>query len=404
MKKYSNLTPEGTKDFLFEECDARRKIEVTLSGLFKEKNYRKVITPTFEFYDVFNRESSGMLPEHMYKFTDVHGRLLVLRPDNTMPIARVVATRLSDVMFPIRLYYTQSVFVQHPSLTGRNDEIAQTGIELIGAKGKRADLEVVNTAYEALECCGAPDFRIEIGHAGFFNAILDKMQLDDTVRDDICKLTESKNYAALNDLLDQIGHNEETRAIKMLPRLFGGVEVLGQASNLYHGEKALEALDYLRALYNDLCSIGLKHNISIDLGIVNRSNYYTGIVFRGYIEGSGITVLSGGRYDNLIGEFGFDTAAIGFGVDVNALSQALYQRGEVHRAIKPERLVFGADGSEVQAIIHSNNLYGLNIKNEIYVGGSIEDAATYALHYGISCIDFVEDGKITTLEMAGEEV
>lgn len=400
MKKYSKITPEGTKDFLFEECDARRRIEVTLSGLFKEKNYRKVITPTFEFYDVFNRESSGMLPENMYKLTDAHGRLLVLRPDNTMPIARVVATRLNGAMFPIRLYYTQSVFFQNPSLTGRNDELAQTGIELIGAKGKRADLEVLNTAYEALERCGAPDFRIEIGHAGFFHAILDKMQLEDTVRDNICKLTEAKNYAALNDLLDEIGANEETNAIKMLPRLFGGVEVLDQAAKLYSGEKANAALDYLRTLYHDLCSIGLKNNIVIDLGIVNRSNYYTGIVFRGYIEGSGITVLSGGRYDNLIGEFGFDAAAIGFGVDVNALSQAMYQRGEVRRIQMPERLVFGADGSEVEAIVHSNNLYGLNIKNEIYVGSSIEEAAAYALEYEIRFIDFVEGGKITTLEMA----
>lgn len=404
MKKYSNIVPEGTKDFLFEECDARRKIEVTLSGLFKEKNYRKVITPNFEFFDVFDRESAGMPLENMYKMTDVHGRLLVLRPDNTMPIARVVATRLSGEMFPIRLYYTQSVFTQNPSLTGRNDEIAQSGIELIGAKGKRADLEVVNTAYEALERCGAPDFRIEIGHAGFFNAILDKMQLNDTVRDDISKLIEAKNYAALNDLLDEIGDNEETRAIKRMPRLFGGVEVLQQAALLYHGKKANEALDYLHTLYRDLCSIGLKHHIAIDLGIVNRSNYYTGIVFRGYIEGSGITVLSGGRYDNLIGEFGFDAAAIGFGVDVNALSQALYQRGESLRPPTPERLVFGADGCEVDAMVHSNNLYGLNLKNEVFVGSSIEEATVYALKQGIRFIDYVEKGKITTLEIAEESV
>lgn len=402
MKKYSNITPEGTKDFLFEECDARRKIEVTLSGLFKEKNYRKVITPTFEFYDVFNRESSGMMLENMYKLTDVHGRLLVLRPDNTMPIARVVATRLNGATFPIRLYYTQSVYLQNPSLTGRDDEIAQTGIELIGAKGKRADLEVLHTAYEALERCGAPDFRIEIGHAGFFNAILNKMALEEAVKDDICKLIESKNYASLNDLLDSIGNTPETKAIKNLPRLFGGVEVLEQASRLYNGEEAGTALDYLRSLYRDLCTIGLKNNIAIDLGIVNRSNYYTGIVFRGYIEGSGITVLSGGRYDNLIGEFGFDAAAIGFGVDVNALSQAMYQRGEALRPISPQRLVFGADGSEVQALVHSNNLYALNIKNEIYVGNSIEDATKYALQKGIKFMDYVENEKITTLEMAGD--
>lgn len=402
MKNYSKITPEGTKDFLFEECDCRRKVEVTLSTLFKEKNYRKVITPTIEFFDVFKRDSAGMPLESMYKLTDNHGRLLVLRPDNTMPIARMVATRLNPSMYPLRLYYTQSVFVQSPSLSGGNDEIAQSGIELIGAGGMRADLEVLTTAYDSLKKCGVDDFRIEIGHAGFFNSILDKMNLNDDQRDDICKLTESKNYAALNDVLDKIGDSSETRAIKMLPRLFGGVEVIEQAEKLYSGKDANMALEYLKALYLSLTKIGLENEISIDLGIVNRSNYYTGIVFRGYIPGSGATVLSGGRYDNLIAEFGADAPAIGFGVNVNVLSESLDKSGDIIRKKFPQRLVFGADGCETNAIVHSRNLYSLNISNEIFVGATIEDAKKYAIKNGMKYIDFVEENKITTLEMAGE--
>lgn len=402
MKNYSKITPEGTKDFLFEECDCRRKVEVTLSTLFKEKNYRKVITPTIEFFDVFKRDSAGMPLESMYKLTDNRGRLLVLRPDNTMPIARMVATRLNPSMYPLRLYYTQSVFVQSPRLSGRNDEIAQSGIELIGAGGKRADLEVVTTAYDSLKKCGVNDFRIEIGHAGFFNSILDKMDLTEEQRDDICKLTESKNYASLNDILDSLEDSSETRAIKMLPRLFGGVEVIEQAEKLYNGDEANEALEYLKSLYLSLVEIGLDNEISIDLGIVNRSNYYTGIVFRGYIPGSGVTVLSGGRYDNLIGEFGANAPAIGFGVNVNVLSESIDKMGDVVIRSSFDRLVFGADGCETRAISHSRNLYSLNVSNEIFVGKTIEDAKSYAIKNGMRYIDFVEQNKITTLEMAGE--
>lgn len=167
MKSYEKLTPEGTRDFLFEESDALRRIERGLSELFKEKGYKKVITPTVEFFDVFNRESAGTLPENLYSMTDAYGRLLVLRPDSTLPIARIAATRLKGAELPIRLYYNQNVFSRRKKLTGRNDETSQSGIELIGVNGIRADIEVIETAIEALKVCGAPDYKIEIGHAGF---------------------------------------------------------------------------------------------------------------------------------------------------------------------------------------------------------------------------------------------
>ncbi|MCC8022736.1 MAG: ATP phosphoribosyltransferase regulatory subunit [Clostridiales bacterium] len=401
MKSYAKLTPEGTRDLLFEECDARRRVEVALSTLFKSRNYRKVMTPTMEFYDVFHRESAGIAMEHMYKMTDHHGRLLVLRPDNTMPIARMAATRLDRDTYPLRLYYTQSVFFQNPGLRGRGDEIAQSGVELIGAGGKRADLEIITMAADALEACGAPDFRIELGHAAFVNAVLDEMDLEPEDRREICKLTEAKNYAALGDLLDAMGEREGVQVLKRLPRLFGGPEVLAEAAKLC-GDRANAALESLKAIYDDLCQIGLKHCISIDLGIVNRSNYYTGIVFRGYMEGSGVMVLSGGRYDNLIGEFGEPAPAIGFGADVSALAEAMYQRGEVRRRASVERLVFAEDGFEVQAICHARDLRGLNISNEVFVGETLEEAKAYARRQGIAAIDVMGAGRVETIEMAGE--
>lgn len=100
MKRYSKITPQGARDFLFEESDDRKKIESTLSALYKENSYRKVITPAIEYIDVFENGNSGMESDIMYKLTDNYGRTTVLRPDNTMPIARLVATRLSKRIFP----------------------------------------------------------------------------------------------------------------------------------------------------------------------------------------------------------------------------------------------------------------------------------------------------------------
>ena len=174
MKKYAKLTPQGSRDFLFEECDDRKKAESVLSALYKEKSYRKVITPTVEYMDVFDDGDSGMDSDIMYKLSDSAGRTTVLRPDNTMPIARLVATRLSADDFPVRLYYNQNVFVRNKALAGRTDEIPQSGIELIGDGSFDADIEVLTMAAEALKRSQLNSFSFEIGHAGFFKAVLSK--------------------------------------------------------------------------------------------------------------------------------------------------------------------------------------------------------------------------------------
>lgn len=334
MKRYAKLTPEGSRDLLFEECDDKKEIETTLSSLYKENNYRKVITPTIEYFDVFKSDNTGIEADEMYKLSDSWGRTTVLRPDNTMPIARLVATRLTKEDFPVRLYYNQNIFVRNKALAGRTDEIAQSGIELIGDGSLDADLEAVSMAVEALKRVKINSFKIEIGHAGFFNAILNNMNISQAEKADICNLIEGKNYSTLSDLLNKIGETAETAVLHRLPRLFGGVEVLDEAKKLYRNDESDKALDYLKTVYEKLQAMGIADYVMIDLGLVNRSNYYTGIIFRGYAEGSGLTVLTGGRYDNLISEFGLDAPAIGFGVDVTALTNVINEVINVERPIR----------------------------------------------------------------------
>lgn len=334
MKRYSKLTPQGTRDLLFEECDDRRRVESILSDLFKENSYQKVMTPTVEFFDVFKSDNLGIEPEEMYKLSDNQGRTTVLRPDNTAPIARLVATRLSEEDFPVRLYYNQNVYRRNKQLAGRTDEVEQSGIELIGDGSIDADIEVISMAYEALKRNDVNSFKIELCHAGFFNAIVDKLNVTPAQKADICSFIEGKNYSALGDMLDKMGSSIESKVIKTLPRLFGGVDVIDRAKELYSDKTANDALDYLRQVYEKLCELGLGDNILIDLSLVNRSNYYTGVIFRGYAQGSGLTILSGGRYDNLISEFGMDAPAVGFGVDVNSLCDIMREEINIDRPLR----------------------------------------------------------------------
>lgn len=334
MKRYSKITPQGSRDYLFEECDDRRKVEHELSVLFKENNYRKVITPAIEYFDVFKSDNVGIESEMMFKMSDSKGRTTVLRPDNTMPIARMVATRLHNEELPVRLYYSQPVFVRAKDLAGRPSEIAQSGVELIGDGSFDADIEIVKMAVESLKRSHLNSFKLELGNAAFFNVVLGKMDIPQSVRADVVNYIESKNYAALGDLLDKIGDTAETRVIRRLPRLFGDASVIDEAKKLYSDSAFQQALLYLQTVYNKLCDEGLKDYIILDLGLVNRSNYYTGIIFHGYAEGSGISVLSGGRYDNLLGEFGMPAPAIGFAVEVSALCEAMREVINVERPIR----------------------------------------------------------------------
>ncbi|MDE7137466.1 MAG: ATP phosphoribosyltransferase regulatory subunit, partial [Ruminococcus sp.] len=209
MKNYDLITPEGTKDYLFGECIVIRDIENTLVRLFKSHGYSEMITPGLEFYDVFNLNSRYFPQENLYKLTDSKGRLLVMRPDTTMPIARVVSTRLRDAMLPLKLFYNQTVYRTEPALKGRSDEIVQTGIELIGSQLKMADLEVISTAVESLKSFGM-EFSLEIGHIGIFKELVDRLEVSDKTKEKIRMLIETKNFPALNDLLDSLGNSSVT--------------------------------------------------------------------------------------------------------------------------------------------------------------------------------------------------
>ena len=179
MKKYDLLTPEGTHDLLFDESVARRAVEDKLRCLFESYGYSEVITPGLEFYDVFTLKTRYFAQESMYKLSDAKGRLMVLRPDSTMPIARLSASRLKDEMYPLKLFYNQNIFRINPKNSGRDDEITQSGIEIIGGDPKRADMEALNLATEVLKTCAVDDFRLEIGDSAFFKALISNVTDDE---------------------------------------------------------------------------------------------------------------------------------------------------------------------------------------------------------------------------------
>lgn len=396
MKNYDLITPEGTKDLLFEECIVRRNIECTLHKIFKSRGYSEMITPGLEFYDVFNLNSRYFPQENMYKLTDSKGRLLVLRPDSTMPIARVIATRLKDATLPLKLFYNQTVYRTEPALKGRSDELVQTGIELIGSQLKISDLEIISTATSSLKPFGMK-YSLEIGHIGIFKELVSRLEASDAQKEQIRKFIETKNFPALNDLLDCLGNNSTTFALKKLPGLFGGEEVFEKAQSIMQDDKIIEILDELKDIYNAASEIcGTDGEITVDLGLVNKTDYYTGLIIKGYLQGHGEEVLSGGRYDKLISEFGYDIPAVGFAVNVNALAKVIAKNDYEIELPCADVIVYAEPGCEVEAIKAAQELRdnGLIVENALF--DDLETVREYAKEKKISkvvVIDGENDGK-----------
>ena len=393
MKRNDLITPEGTRDLLFDECLARREAEQKLNTLFSGLGYSEVVTPGIEFYDLFSSSTRHFRQESMYKLVDSKGRIIVMRPDSTIPIARLAATRLKDAQFPLRLFYNQSVYENNALLKGRSDEVVQAGIELLGGEMiKKGDLEVLTTAAEALAGFDSSDFRLEIGHIGYFKELMNKLDADDSVKEEIRTLISTKNYPVLNDLLDGLGSSKVASALRQLPRLFGGIDVLDKASDLYNDNDINAILEYLREVYTKLCEIGYEGKISLDLGIVSHIDYYTGIVFRGYLSNIGEAVLKGGRYDRLVGEFGRDCNAVGFGVNVDSAARHMMLCGTASAGEKPTVIVFGAAGFEAKAMAYVHMLVRNGEKAENSLFDTLDETVAYAKLNGISKIVEINTG------------
>ena len=390
MKGFTARTPEGTKDKLYAECCKRRRVEHSVTELFQHRGYWEIMTPEVEYYDLFINSGDVLPQESMIKTIDRSGKIIVMRPDNTTPIARVAATQLKNAPLPLRLYYNQTVFRSDESNQGKRSEIPQCGIELLGAGGIRGDIEVIVTAIQAFERAGARNFHIELGHADFFRALANELGADSNTTERMRRYIENKNFAALSDTLEPYYGHKVYDAMKELSSLFGGIEVLNEARKLA-GNVAKDCLDYLEEIYNELRLCGYENEVKFDLGLVHQIDYYTGVIFRGYAQGSGRVVLSGGRYDTLTANFGRALPATGFAIDMDALASSVPDEQEP----KLETVIFAEKGMLRRAleIIDASGEKKAVLSSSTTVDESMKEAARLGAKY-VVILDGKEERKV----------
>jgi ATP phosphoribosyltransferase regulatory subunit len=324
--------PEGVRDLLFADAAAWRDLEAALRTTWRQWGYRELILPTFEYASTLATDVGAEIDAEMYRFFDRHGRTLALRPDMTIPTARVVGTRLYDQPLPLRIAYAGSVFRYEPPRAGHQHEFTQAGIELIGAPTRAADAEAVALAVAALAAAGLPSFRITVGHVGFFRGLLAALDLPPRTAARVRDAVNRKAEAELEGLLDEAGAglHSSHEALIALPLLSGGPEVFPTARRYAVHPAMHAALDELEAIATLLTSADVGHCVDYDLSEVRDLDYYTGVTFEGFAPGLGFNLVSGGRYDELVGHFGPSMPAVGWALTLDRLVLARAMQGVTH--------------------------------------------------------------------------
>lgn len=408
MSDWRLHTPTGVNDILPDECGMKKEIETTIWTVMSTAGYKEVETPAFEYYDCYVGEGGQISQETMFKFFDEQGRILALRPDFTTSIARMAATKEADKNMPLRYMYTGNVYRNEQTEGVRQREISQSGIELIGSYSYLADAEVISCAIEAILAVGIEDFSIEIGQVAFFNGLVEQAGLDEATTEKLRERIDSKDSIGIKTLVNKLNISDDVKQLMVdLPYLFGDVSVIKRAniSGLNYTSKI--ALDNLKNIYDILCLYGFEKYISLDLGMLQSIDYYTGSIFKGYTHGVGFPICAGGRYDKLMSKFGAPKGAVGVAMGISRIMKALKDKKSAVSV--GSTLVFAEENADGVAYELASSLRINGCLVEMYIGeGDFDEALTYAKKTEQDCIlhvyadrrltiaDLIQDNEINT--------
>lgn len=319
--------PAGMRYYIGAEARLRRKVEDVTMSVFEDWNYEEVITPSVDYYDLFEQGMGEREAQRGFRFTDNDGRLLALRPDVTSSVARMAATLLSDRPRPLRFCYAAPVFRQQTQSHAEwRRENTQLGCELIGSDGKSADLEVLRLAAEILARLELrSQYCITINNVEIFNGVAAHLNLEPRAREELRRLIDTRQAAELQQFLQD---GAEARAFLRPTQLTGKRDVIQAARGLITNARSIAALDSLEELWTAIESHGLDDAFEIDLGDVSSLDYYTGLSLKVFVRGAGSSVGRGGRYDGLTGSFGRAEPAVGFVLNLDALTEVLGRRNQ----------------------------------------------------------------------------
>lgn len=404
MEKKLLHTPEGVRDIYNTECENKLYLQEQIHKTLKLYGYNDIQTPTFEFFDIFNKEKGSAPSKNLYKFFDREGNTLVLRPDMTPSIARAYAKYYMEYNMPIRFCYMGNTFINNAEHQGKLKETTHIGAELIGDNKSDADAETIALTIDALLKVGLKEFQIEIGHADYFKGLIEASKVDEETAAYLRELLSNKNYFGVEEIVSSLNiDNNIKEAFIKLPEFVGSIEVIKKAKETVSVNKLVEnALDRLEKVYNILKVYGYEKYISFDLGIVSDYQYYTGIVFSGYTYGTGDAIVKGGRYDDLLKQFGKNSPSIGFCIYIDNLLIAMERQKLEIGGVSLKQVVLYDNISSKAAIELAFKLRNDNINTELIRKSSkftLEDYIEFERKNSVSRIYHIENNNSQIIDL-----
>ncbi len=326
--------PPGTEIVFGPQAHRRSYVNDTIARVFAGWSFSEIILPSFDARQTF-AGASGDDPD-AYTMIDREGNALALRADFTQIAAKALAIELRRENRTIRACYEGRVYRFQPSGHGARVEQSQRGLEWVNVRGAIYDAATILIARECLDALGLDDAALVVGHAGFVNAALGERGRADRA---LLEAVDHKNPARIREIAKRRGLDDKSaELLAQLPSLCGGAEVLKEARALAPRPEAAKALDELAEIAKLLEAVGgLKGGILIDLGEVRRFEYYSGTMFKIYHPRVGDDLGGGGRYDRLFDRYGLDVPAVGLGLDIARVTDAL-PREDVNGHAKPQNV------------------------------------------------------------------
>lgn len=395
MKNQLLHTPDGVRDIYNGECKKKLYLQEKLHQTLLKYGYHDIMTPTFEFFNIFGSDVGTIASKDLYKFFDKEGNTLVLRPDFTPSIARSAAKYYIEDDMPVKLCYLGNTFINSSDYQGRLKESTQCGAELIGDGSVSADAEILSMTVESLTESGLKNFQISVGHSQFFHGLTKAAGLSEEDEESLRELIANKNFFGVEEFIDSLDMDEKLRKLFALLGNFDlKDEELEGAKQLAEGyPQILAAIDALLGLKEYLRVYGIEKYISYELGLISDYRYYTGIIFQGYTYGTGEPIVKGGRYDHLLEHFGKQSPAIGFAIVVDQLMAALTRQNIEVPVIENSSLVVFKQDVYKAAITRCMELRKHGTSTEMVLmdeNKTKEDYAQYATANRIGRVEFIE--------------
>ncbi len=320
--------PAGVRDYAAPDAARHSALAASVRSEFMRWGYAEVRTPPVEYLETIVRGAGAGIQDHLFKIVDTGGELLVLRPEMTVPIARLAATRLlPQAAGPLRLSYVADVFRGQDEGRTQLRAFTQAGVELLGEGTLDADAEVIALAATCLQRAGVPDAVVHVGHLGFLDDLLAALPAE--TQDEIRARLYRKEFAGIEHAIPD---PSLAGLLRLVPDLHGD-DAVTRATPFATSARSRAALADLETLMARLRDYGLADIVRFDLSIIRDFSYYTGVVFEAYGAGSGYPLAGGGRYDTLLGRFGAECPATGFALGLDRVLGVLPNNGDVSTAV-----------------------------------------------------------------------